>query len=203
MKFTIIYSRVSTDKQTCDSQLGELRDWCKRKYEPVKAIGGWTNIHEITDTISGSKFTRTGLDELMRLVRANKVESVLCFRLDRLGRSLPHLAQLIQEFTAHGVALIVPSQNIDTSNANPASTLQMHVLIAVAQFEREIIRERVLAGLKAAKARGVRLGRKPLDDLIRREICVTLQFGNGVRETARILNLPVSTVHRVKASMAA
>lgn len=201
MKLTIIYSRVSTDKQTCYSQIGELREWCKRKAENVTISG--VNTYEITDTISGSKFTRTGLDELMKLVRSNKVESVLCFRLDRLGRSLPHLAQLIEEFTAHGVALIVPSQGIDTSNGNPASTLQMHVLIAVAQFEREIIRERVNAGLKAAKARGVRLGRKPLDDWIRREIEVTLEFGNGIRETARILNVPVSTVHKVKKGMVA
>lgn len=186
---TIIYSRVSTDKQSCESQLAELREYAARK--------GWVT-KEITDTISGSKFTRAGLDELMTLVRSNKVAHVLCFRLDRLGRSTQHLAQLFGEFHDHNVAVIVPAQGIDTSNDNPAATLQRHMLMAFAQFERDLIRERVNAGLKAAKARGVRLGKKPLDEAIKREIMVTLDFGNGVRETARILNLPVSTVHDVK-----
>lgn len=199
MKLTIIYSRVSTDKQTCDSQLGELRQWCWGKRKSVENGA----LKEITDVISGSKFTRTGLDELMKLVRANKVESVLCFRLDRLGRSLPHLAQLIEEFTAHGVALIVPSQGIDTSNGNPAATLQLNILCAIAQFERELIRERVNAGLKAAKARGVRLGKKPLNKDIKNQIIEWIEGGHGIRETARILNVPVSTVHKVKKGMAA
>jgi len=67
---------------------------------------------------------------------------VVCFKLDRLGRSLPHLAQLVAEFAAHGVALVCTSQGIDTSNENPAGRLQLGVLMAVAEFEREIIRER-------------------------------------------------------------
>src|SRR4030088_1527714 len=73
--------------------------------------------------------------------------------------SLPHLAQLIGEMTPHQVALIVPAQGTDTSASNPASQLQLNILMAVAEFEREIIRERVNSGLRAAKARGARLGR--------------------------------------------
>jgi DNA invertase Pin-like site-specific DNA recombinase len=86
--------------------------------------------------------------------------------MDRLGRSLAHLAQVLGEMNDQGTALIATSQGIDTSISNPAAKLQMHVLMAVAEFEREIIRERTKAGLAVAKARlekvGRRLGRKPI-----------------------------------------
>ena len=189
---TIIYSRVSTDKQSCDSQLSELREYAVRK--------GWV-AQEITDTISGSKTSRQGLDELMKLVRSNKVAHVLAFRLDRLGRSTQHLAQLFGEFHDHGVAVIVPGQGIDTSTDNPTAALQRHMLMAFAQFERDLIRERVNAGLRAAKARGVRLGRKPLDQVVKLKIAEALHRGHGTSETARLLNMPKSTVQDVKTSM--
>ena len=88
------------------------------------------------------------------------MDVILCFKLDRLGRSLPHLAQIVSELTAHRVALVCPSQGIDTSTLNPAGQLQLNILMAVAEFERAIIRERVTAGLRAAKANGVKLGRR-------------------------------------------
>lgn len=87
----------------------------------------------------------------MAAVRRGKVDIVVCFKLDRLGRSLSHLAQIIDEFSAHKVALVVPAQGIDTSEGNPAGKFQLHILCAVAEFEREIIRERVNAGLAAAR----------------------------------------------------
>ena len=148
---TIIYTRVSTDTQNHDSQLQELREFCARR--------GWTEVEEITDTISGTKTSRAGLDRLMALVRRGKVDIVVCFKLDRLGRSLSHLAALIGEFNAHNVALVVPAQGIDTSGANSAARLQLNILCAVAEFERDLIRERTLAGLVAARKRGARLGR--------------------------------------------
>src|SRR5437868_794477 len=107
-----IYARVSTDKQTHDSQLTELRDYCERRQ--------WKTVREFSDVISGAKFSRTGLDALMKDVRRARIDVVLCFKLDRLGRSLPHLAQLIHELTSHRVALVCPSQGIDTSGNNPA-----------------------------------------------------------------------------------
>ena len=76
----------------------------------------------------------------MAAVRRGKAKVVVCFKLDRLGRSLSHLAQLIDEFNVHRVALVVPEQGIDTSEGNPAGKLQLHILCAVAEFEREIIR---------------------------------------------------------------
>src|SRR5947209_7516519 len=111
-----IYLRVSTDRQTTDSQAVELREYCARRR--------WTNITEYADTSSGAKFSRKGLDALMRDVRRGRIDAIVAYKLDRLGRSLPHLAQLIGEMTAHRVALIIPVQGIDTSAANSASQLQ-------------------------------------------------------------------------------
>jgi DNA invertase Pin-like site-specific DNA recombinase len=136
-----IYLRVSTDRQTTDSQAVELREYCLRR--------GWTNVIDYTDTASAAKFTRAGLDALMRDIRRGRIDAVVAYKLDRLGRSLPHLAQLIGEMTAHRVALIIPAQGIDTSASNPASQLQLNILMAVAEFERDIIRERVNSGLRA------------------------------------------------------
>ena len=146
----IIYSRVSTDKQSHDSQLAELRHYCANR--------GWSEPEEIVDTISGIKNSRTGLDRLMAAVRRGKVKVVVCFKLDRLGRSLSHLVQLVDEFATHRVALVVPSQGIDTSAKNPMAEMQLGMMAVFAQFERAIIVERVNAGLAAAKRRGVRLG---------------------------------------------
>ncbi len=95
----------------------------------------------------------------MREVRRCRIAAVVAYKLDRLGRSLPHLAQLVGEIASHGVALVIPAQGRDTSASNPANQLQLNILMAVAEFEREIIRSRVNAGLKAARARGARLGR--------------------------------------------
>jgi DNA invertase Pin-like site-specific DNA recombinase len=95
----------------------------------------------------------------MWLVRRGKVDVVLCAKLDRLGRSLSHLVQLVDEFRANRVALIVPGQNIDTSDTNPCAKFQLDILAAVCELERGLIRERVNAGIAAARARGIHLGR--------------------------------------------
>jgi DNA invertase Pin-like site-specific DNA recombinase len=184
-----IYSRVSTDKQTHDSQLNELRDHCQRR--------GWDRIVEHTDTISGSKFSRQGLDSLMADVRRGRVDVVLCFKLDRLGRSLPHLAQIIGELTASRVALVCPSQGIDTSGMNPAAQLQLNILMAVAEFERSIIRERVNAGLKAAKARGTKLGRPETLSQYANDVITQRKAGNSIRKIARDTGLPLASVAKI------
>jgi len=144
--------------------------------------------------MSGAKFIRPGLDALMAAVRAGKVERVIVFKLDRLGRSLPHLALILDELQRHGVALIATSQGIDTSNSNPVGRLQMNVLMAVAEFEREIIRERVNAGLAAARARGVKLGRRANHNHTPDEVRALKARGLGVRAIARELNMAASSV---------
>lgn len=183
---TCIYVRVSTSDQTTNSQEHELRVHCDRR--------GWRDVQIYSDQISGAKFTRPGLDALMAAVRAGKVERVVIFKLDRLGRSLPHLALILDELQRHGVALIATSQGIDTSNSNPVGRLQLNVLMAVAEFEREIIRERVNAGLAAARARGVKLGRRPGHNATPAEVKALKARGLGVRAIARELKMPISSV---------
>lgn len=184
-KRTVIYARISTANQSHDSQLRELREYCTSR--------GFAVVDEIEDTVSGGQISRRGLDGLMAQVRRGRVGIILVQKLDRLARSLSHLAQIFAELRSHGTALVCPSQGIDTTNANPAAHLQMNILGAVAEFERDLIRERVRAGLEAAKQRGVKLGRpatakRHLDD-------VTGLYAGGVGQKAisERLGLPLST----------
>ncbi|MEY2565254.1 MAG: hypothetical protein QOH88_3447 [Verrucomicrobiota bacterium] len=188
MKVTI-YARVSTDAQSHDSQLQEVRRYCERR--------GWVAVSEVIDTASGVKTSRSGLDRLMAAVRRGKVDVVVVFKLDRLGRSLAHLAQLIAEFQTHGVALVCTSQGIDTTNQNPAAQLQLNILCAVAEFERAIIKERVCAGIAAARSRGVTLGRPSTLKRHEKAVAELLRDGLGVCAISRKLRIPLSSTHKV------
>jgi DNA invertase Pin-like site-specific DNA recombinase len=138
---------------------------------------------------------------MMRDIRRGRIEAVVAYRLDRLGRSLAHLVQIINEMTTHRVALIVPDQAIDTSASNPASQLQLNILAAVAEFEREIIRERVNAGLKAARAPGKRLGRPATLERHLPRVEALLRSGMTVSALARELALPYSSAHKLVAQV--
>lgn len=155
MKRVALYFRVSTADQSIDAQKIELREYCARR--------GWGDVREYQDQISGAHNTRIGLDMMMADVRRHSIGAVVCVKLDRLGRSLRHLAQIFDELNTHGVALLCPGQGIDTTDDNPAGRLQMHVLMAVAEFERSLISERTKAGLMAARARGAKLGRPKIN----------------------------------------
>jgi DNA invertase Pin-like site-specific DNA recombinase len=139
----------------------------------------------------------TGLDDLMRAVRKRAIDVVLCVKLDRLGRSFPHLAQMIFEFDSNGVALICTSQPIDTSEENPAGRLIMHVLIAMAQFERSLIQERTRAGLKVARAKGVRLGRPHALNPHYNDVARLRLHGKSGRQIGQELGIPSSTVFKI------
>ena len=189
----VIYTRVSTDKQTTDSQLASLRQYAARQ--------GWEDVQVITDTISGAKTSRKGLDTLMKAVRAGKIDVVLCYNLDRLGRSLSHLVQLLGEFAAQKVALIVPGQGINTSSSNPASALLLNMLGAIAQFEHSIIVERVNAGLAAARRRGVKLGRPETLSAHRKDVARLRAKGHTGRAIAKELRIPSSSVFKIIAGL--
>lgn len=186
-----IYARVSTDRQTHDSQLDELRDYSTRR--------NWRAVEEIVDTASGAKTSRTGLDRLLSLVRKGKVDVVLCYKLDRLGRSLSHLSQVIGELTRHRVALVVPSQGIDTTSLNPAAQLQLNILCAVAEFEREVIRERVNAGLSAARKRGQKLGRPNRTAVLAPRVVQMVQAGKGTCAVSRELGISLGSASQLVA----
>ena len=145
-----IYARVSTLDQEPENQLQELRTYI--------AARGWTASTEYVDRgVSGSKDRRPALDDLVADARRRRFDVVVCWRLDRLGRNLKHLITLLEDLQALGVAFVSLAEGIDATT--PAGKLQMHILGAIAEFERGRIVERVMAGLQRAKAQGTRLGR--------------------------------------------
>ncbi len=131
---TAIYVRVSTEGQRTDSQEQELKRYCRQR--------GWKNPVVYADRISGARTSRPELNRLMQDIRGGRVQRLVVYKLDRLGRSLTHLALILDEINRLKVPLIASSQGIDTSEENPAGKLQLGVLMAVAEFERGIIRER-------------------------------------------------------------
>src|SRR3989441_13326961 len=136
-----IYARVSTTDQNCELQLAELREYIRRH--------GWENTVEYVDTgWSGAKASRPEFDRLMKDASQREFDAILCWKLDRFGRSLLHCKTALQDLQAHGVRFIATSQNIDTDESNPAARFLLHILMAAAEFERELIRERSMAGLK-------------------------------------------------------
>src|SRR5437667_3331175 len=191
-----VYGRVSTDAQSHASQLREVRAYLRRRWPKAE-------VNEYLDKASGVHFSREGLDTLMAEVRRGRVEVLVVYKLDRLGRSLQHLAQLIGEFEAHATALVATSQGIDTSESNPAGRLQMHVLAAVAEFERSVIRERINAGLAAARERGTKLGRPRT--LHRYISAVAKLSGKGMsgRKIAAKLKIPPGSIFAVLKSVKA
>lgn len=183
-----VYIRVSTEAQRTDSQEMELKRYCRQR--------GWTNLTYYVDKICGAKASRPQLDRMMQDIRAGQVERLVVYKLDRLGRSLTHLALILDELNRLRVPLIASSQGIDTSDDNPAGRLQLGVLMAVAEFERGIIKERVNAGLAAAKARGVQLGRPATINGRTTEVSKLKAQGLGLRAIARELKMPPSSVHK-------
>jgi DNA invertase Pin-like site-specific DNA recombinase len=145
------YSRVSTTHgQDPELQLRELREYA--------AARGWTLAQEYTDIgASGSKDSRPALNRLMADAHRRRFDVVLVWKLDRFGRSLRHLVNALAEFEARGIAFVSLRDNLDLTT--PSGRLMFQIIGAMAEFERELIRERVKAGLRNAKAKGKRLGR--------------------------------------------
>jgi DNA invertase Pin-like site-specific DNA recombinase len=135
---TPLYVRVSTTDQRLDSQERELRRYCQMR--------GWKRTTRYADQKPGASCTRPAFNRLIQDIRNGKVERLVCYKLDRVGRSLTHLALIIDEMGRLNVPLICTSQGIDTSKDSPCGKFQLAVLMAVADFERGIIRERVTAG---------------------------------------------------------
>jgi DNA invertase Pin-like site-specific DNA recombinase len=161
------YARVSTNEQNLAMQLDALaKAGCARRFE---------------DTASGAKADRPGLKAALDFVREGDV--LIVWKLDRLGRSLPHLIETVSRLEARGVGFRSLTESIDTTT--PGGRLIFHVFGALAQFERDLIGERTRAGLDAAAARGRQGGRKPVvtGDKLRRARALVAQ-GLNVREAA-------------------
>ena len=149
MKRAAIYARVSTFDQEPENQLAELRRYIQART--------WTGQEYVDRGVSGAKDRRPALDQLVADAKRRTFDVLVVWRLDRLGRNLKHLVGLLDELQALGIAFVSLNEGIDATT--PAGKLQMHILAAIAEFERARIRERVIAGLARAKAQGKRLGR--------------------------------------------
>ncbi len=145
-----LYLRVSTRDQTNLNQKLKLQQYCKEKdYQIVNTYRD--------DGVSGAKVSRPALDKMLQAMRQGKFEAVITFQYDRLGRSVLHCLQVLEEMRNKGVRFIATSQNIDTSTA--MGRYFVTNLLALAEMERELIRERINSGLDRARSQGKKLGR--------------------------------------------
>ena len=186
-----IYARVSTTLQSPQNQIDALTELANRQ--------GYTIIKIYSDNgISGTKLTadRPALNDLMTDARKRKFDMVLVWSLDRLGRSLKHCLELLQELQELKVDLFFQQQGMDTSTSS--GKLMFSMIGAFAEFERNIIRERVMAGQQRAKANGVKFGRpSKMNDGMRSAVKLLREKGMGIKQIAKQLQIGVGTVYSV------
>lgn len=193
MKKVAIYVRVSTDSQTVQNQLQELQEVALRQ--------GWVVAATFTDEgISGARGRdkRPGYDALLRGVARRDFQMIAAWSVDRLGRSLPHLIGFLSEIEAKGVDLYLHRQGLDTSTS--AGRALFGMLSVFAEFERSMIRERIMAGLKRTTKKS---GRKPMAEDRLEAIKGSLSAGLGIRATARRHRASPMTVTKIARAMKA
>ena len=191
MKRIAIYARVSTDKQTCENQLQELRVIAERM--------NYTIVAEFVDNgISGMKTRqdRPALDQLMKSATQRKFDMVMCWSIDRLGRSLQNLVEILNELQAMKIDLFFLQQGMDTST--PSGRMIFSVFGAIGEFERNLIRERVIAGQKRAVANGVKMGRpSKMNDGMRSAILLLREKGMGIKQISKQLGIGIGTCYSI------
>jgi len=179
-----IYARVSTTEQSTESQLLDLGRYVRER--------GWDIFREYVDEgISGTKDSRPALNELMNDAKKRRFDVVLVWRFDRFARSTKHLILALEEFKNLGIDFVSFQENIDTSS--PLGSAIFTIISAVAQLERDIIAERVKAGLRRAKENGKRLGR-PRVKVDVQEILRMRSQGLSLRAIAKETGISRTTV---------
>jgi DNA invertase Pin-like site-specific DNA recombinase len=192
-KRVALYLRVSTAEQTTRNQRRELKAVAERH--------GWDVACIFEDAgVSGAKGRddRPGLDALLKAVARREIDMVAAWSVDRLGRSLTDLLDILRELHAKGVDLFLHQQGLDTSTPSGRAMFQMMGVFA--EFERSMIRERVLAGIARARDDGTRLGRRPVEETDALKVKAVRELrgnGLGVRRIARDVGLGVGTVLRL------
>jgi len=185
---------VSTDEQTIENQRNELTALAER--------AGWQIVNTFTDEgISGAKGRdrRPGFDAMLNAATRREFDMLLVWSVDRLSRSLQDLIATLNELHAVGCDLFMLRQNVDTTT--PAGKAMFQIMGVFAEFERAMIRERVLSGMQRAKAQGKRLGRAHTPALTEAAIRIELQRGTGILKTARLHKVGTATVQRIKREM--
>ena len=182
-----IYVRVSTDSQTVENQLRELHDVAQRQ--------GWivTAVHA-DEGLSGAKGRdqRPALDALLKSVTRREIDAVAAWSVDRIGRSLPDLISFLGDIQAKGVDLYLHQQGLDTSA--PSARAMFGMLSAFADFERAMIRDRIMSGLRRTTKKS---GRRPMPEHRTEAIRSSLENGLGIRATARVHRASPMTVMRI------
>ena len=182
-----LYARVSTTGhgQDVGLQLDELRQ--------VAAQRGWVAADYVDEGVSGSKDRRPALDRMMADARAGKLDVVVVWRFDRFARNTAHLLAAMDEFRALGVSFVSLREQIDTST--PMGKAMFTIVSAISELERDLIRERVVAGVQRAKASGKHCGRpKVAMDL--RPALALIREGRGLKDVAAILKVSRATLRR-------
>jgi len=152
LKRAAIYLRVSTLDQHPETQMYDLRALATQR--------GFEIVHEYTDRISGAKAKRPGLDQLLADARRGKFQIVLCWAFDRIARSTRHFLEVLDELNHENIEFISFRENVDTSG--PLGRAMVVIIGAIAELERNLIIERVRAGMRRAKLEGQQIGRAPL-----------------------------------------
>jgi len=185
LKRIAIYARVSTDRQSTESQLNALREYAGKR--------AWAISKEYIDEgYTGSNTKRPAFNAMMADARKRKFDVLLVYKLDRLSRSLKDLITTLDDLKSMGIDFISYDNGLDTTT--PTGRLIFNVVGAVAEFEKDIIRERVRAGLENAKRKGKRLGRPPVSSRLVDEAKKLRSEGMSFRQIGKQLGIPESTV---------
>ena len=186
MKRAALYLRVSTIDQHPETQLHNLRQMAAQR--------GYAIVNEYTDRISGTKVKRTGLDQMMADARRGRFDVVLVWASDRIARSVKHFLEVLDELNRIGVEFVSFREQIDTGG--PLGRAIVVIIGAIAELERNLIVERVRAGMRRARLDGTRIGRAPLvlDSLA---IQQDRQRGQSIRQIAKGHRISTATVQRV------
>jgi DNA invertase Pin-like site-specific DNA recombinase len=182
-----IYARVSTQAgQNPEMQLVELREYCTRR--------GWDIVDEYVDAgVSGSRERRPELDRMLTVCRRRQADAVVVYRYDRFARSLRQLVNALCEFDSLGIQFVSLHEGIDTSTPN--GRLVFGIFASIAEFERELIRERVRSGIAVARAQGKRIGR-PRVSVDAAKVAELRAEGRSWAEIARETGAGLGTVYR-------
>ena len=187
MKKVIIYARVSTKEQNVDMQLTDLRQYAEARKLNV--------VREYIDYASGAKSDRENYKKLFDDVRKRKTDIVLVWRFDRFARSTKELINALEEFNNLGVDFISYKENIDTST--PTGKILFTMISAFAEFERAIIRERVIAGMEKAKDRGVTIGRPKIPPFTIQKVLEMRKNGIDYKKIIKKLKISKSTYYYI------
>src|ERR1700756_5769757 len=185
-KRAVIYTRVSTGDQHAETQLYDLRELAKQRRFEI--------IHEYTDTISGAKSKRPGLDQLLADARRHRFDVVLVAAFDRVARNVRHFLEVLDELSHLNIEFVSLRENIDTGG--PLGHAMVVIVGAIAELEKSLIVERVRAGMRRAKLEGRRIGRAPLN-IDRAQVVGDRRSGMSLTSVAKQYHVSRATVCRL------